>query len=107
MEVRSPPRGKGGLFTKKRVSLMSSPLLELAAVALATDALAKKAELARVKPLRGCWGEFGAGYEERWPQTWEAELKAKVAQKLVCITEVKRPTIFSKNENISTPPPSI
>jgi hypothetical protein len=51
-------------------------------------AKAKKAELARVKPLRGCWGAVGQGYEERWPETWEAELEAKVSQKLVCITKV-------------------
>ena len=43
-------------------------------------AKAKRAELARVKPLRGCWGSFGEGYEERWPGTWETELEAKVSQ---------------------------
>ena len=41
--------------------------------------MAKKAELARVKPLRGCWGAVGQGYEERWPETWEAELEEKVS----------------------------
>jgi hypothetical protein len=51
-------------------------------------AKAKAAELARVRPLKGCWGANGAGYKERWPGTWEAELEDKVSQKLVCITKV-------------------
>jgi hypothetical protein len=52
--------------------------------------VAKKAELARIKPLRGCWGavEVGQEYEELWPETWEAEHEEKVSQKLVCITKV-------------------
>ena len=51
-------------------------------------AKAKAAEEARVRPLRGQWGLAGKGYKERWPATWEAELDAKVSQKLVCITKV-------------------
>ena len=50
---------------------------------------ARKAELARVKPLKGCWGGAGRGYEKRWPETWEAELEEKIGQKLVCITKVQ------------------
>jgi hypothetical protein len=30
----------------------------------------------------------GQGYEELWPETWEADLEEKVSQKLVCITKV-------------------
>jgi len=41
-----------------------------------------------VKGLKGQWGAIGRGYKERWPDTWEAELEAKVSQKLVCITKV-------------------
>jgi len=51
-------------------------------------AKAKTAELERVKGLKGQWGAIGRGYKERWPDTWEAELEAKVSQKLVCITKV-------------------
>ena len=65
-------------------------------------AKAKKAELARLKPLRGCWGAVGLGYEERWPDTWEAELEAKVSQNLVCITKVS--PIFHQAHSIHAHP---
>jgi|AntAceMinimDraft_1070359.scaffolds.fasta_scaffold22423_1 hypothetical protein len=46
------------------------------------------AELARVKPLRGCWGTAGHGYEERWPDTWQAEVRARVNKDWCCITDI-------------------
>lgn len=39
---------------------------------------AEEAELARVKPLGMVWGKEGAGYEERWPETWKEELGKKL-----------------------------
>ena len=59
-------------------------------------AKAKRAELARVKPLRGCWGDIGTGYEERWPDTWETELEVKASQKIVCITKVSATLLTPK-----------
>ena len=46
------------------------------------------AELARVKPLGGCWGAVGRGYEERYPETWEAEVRDAVNKKLCCVTDI-------------------
>ena len=47
---------------------------------------AKMAELALVKALAGVWGNPGAGYQERWPETWEADLKRKLNQKRISVT---------------------
>lgn len=41
---------------------------------------------------------MGQGYEERWPETREAELEEKVSQKLVCITKVS--PIFQQANSI-------
>ena len=72
MEVPSfsSPRGKRGEFTKGRAQKdgSSTPnlLLALATVALATGAGAS------TDSHTGCWGAAGDGYEQRWPETWEA-----------------------------------
>ena len=39
-------------------------------------------------PFAGVWDELGAGYQERWPETWEAELKRKLNQKLISVTDL-------------------
>jgi hypothetical protein len=48
----------------------------------------QKAELRRVLPMKGCWKTAGYGYKERWPQTWEQQLKTKLDQKYCCVTEM-------------------
>eukprot|EP00732_Lithocolla_globosa_P000605 Lithocolla_globosa_v1_NODE_207_length_5169_cov_7.885329.p5 type:complete len:135 gc:universal NODE_207_length_5169_cov_7.885329:1510-1914(+) len=58
---------------------------------------AEKAELARVKELKGQWGKPGDGYEARFGTElvdnvtiWESELKKKMngPLKTICITDV-------------------
>ena len=62
--------------------------------------------LGKVMRLRGCWGPAGHGYEERWPDKWEAELDAKVSQKLVCITKVRSMFQFFMFNSRNPPPHS-
>ena len=50
---------------------------------------ARQAELIRVKPLGNEWGQPGAGYKERWPETWSEELDKKVQDKLHVIPVTK------------------
>ena len=42
---------------------------------------ARQAELIRVKPLGNEWGQPGAGYKERWPETWSEELDKRRCRK--------------------------
>jgi len=65
------------------------------------------AELARVRLLKGQWGAVGVGYAERYPETWQDEVK-KVANKKYCsikelidhmISESKKLYTGTKSEN--------
>ena len=47
-----------------------------------------KAELKRVSPLLGVWRHADYGYEERYPLTWEAEVKKVVDKKLCNIKDI-------------------
>lgn len=44
---------------------------------------AVRAELRRVLPLKGVWKNDGYGYQQRYPDTWEAEVR-KVVDKKLC-----------------------
>ena len=45
-------------------------------------------ELARVRRLKGQWGAVGAGYAERYPETWQDEVKKVVNKKYCSIKEL-------------------
>ena len=49
---------------------------------------AVKQELKRVMELRGVWRTEGYGYQQRYPDTWEAEVRAKVDQKLCNVKDL-------------------
>ena len=50
--------------------------------------VAMKIEVDRVLPLKGCWGEAGKGYKERFGDSWEDELRKEVNKKLCSIHDI-------------------
>ena len=49
---------------------------------------ALQAERLKVKPLEGQWGAIGDGYEERYQEIWQVELKKAVDKKWCCVTDI-------------------
>ncbi len=49
-----------------------------------------KAEVLRVKGMKGCWSTFPNGYEQRYPETWPLEVAhaLKRSRKIICITDI-------------------
>ena len=50
--------------------------------------VAMKIELDRVLPLKGCWGDVGKGYEDRFKDRWVVELRKEVNKKLCSIHDI-------------------
>jgi hypothetical protein len=50
--------------------------------------LAVKLELGRVRPLKGCWKGVNYGYQERYVNTWEAEVRKEVSKTLCSINDI-------------------
>ena len=49
---------------------------------------ARLTEMARVKPLEGCWKKPGDGYPERYGLNWEAVLDAYLRKKICPVTDL-------------------
>jgi hypothetical protein len=49
-----------------------------------------RAELSRVKGLKGCWANYPEGYEQRFPETWPFEVARalKSSEHIVSVTEL-------------------